>query len=260
MDSDLSSPSEDMAALMGFFSFGAAPRTKKRKYNPAVENAVTDASLTLQEKNQQQQQHKDYRPSSGASGGNKVPLGKGRLMRKGETTVVVQPHGGMSNERTTARGLATGKAAERGDDVRTGCLEESDGACEDDGPRYVDESSTPPAKEGGVTALGTGGSGDNGARYVGTSRQPPLHGPGDVPLPAAEMTLNVDGVASEERGGGRDKAGVASGELYDWRALRQGVVNREGDVTYYDESFVENPWRELLVAAGRRGADGAGHG
>lgn len=267
MDSDPSSPSEAMAALMGFSSFGAAPKPKKRKYNPAVENAVTDASLTLQEKKQQEQQHKDYRPSSGASGGNRVPLGKGRVMGKGETNegrslgVVVQPHGGMLDEGTTAGGLATGKAAERGDGVGTGGLGESESASEDDGPRYVDTSSTPPAEEGRITALGSGGWGDNGARYVDTSRQPPVRGPGDVPLPAAEMSLNVDGgaglqhgqdpnarsiLASEERGGGKDKAGVASGELYDWRALRKGVVNLIGDVTYYDESFVENPWRELL--------------
>lgn len=287
-DPDLSSPSEAMAALMGFSSFGAAPKAKKRKYNPAVENAVTDASLTLQGKRQQQQQHKDYRPSSGASGGNRVPLGRGRGMGTGAKneggipSVVEQPHGGMLDETTTAGGLATGEAAELGDRVGSGVLGGSGSASEDDMPRYVDTSSTPPAEEGRVTAVGTGGWGDHSPRYVDTSRQRPLPGPGEVPSPAAELSPNDDGGAglqhgnqssvqqlrqepnsryvlgSEGRGGGEDKVGVASGELYDWRALRKGVVDRRGDVTYYDESFVENPWRDLLVGVGKRGADGRG--
>lgn len=291
MNSDPSSPSEDIAALMGFSSFGAAPKPKKRKYNPAVGNAVTDASLTIQEKKQQQQQHKDYRPSSGASGGNRVPLGKGRVFGNGGSNedrgpgMIGQPHGGMLDERTEAECFATSKAAGLEHGVGTGGLEENEGASEDDGPRYVDASSTPPAEEEGVAPLGAGVWGADGPRYVDTSRPPPLQVPGQVPLPAAEeQAPNEEGGAGSLRdtqstvqqqrqapharystsleggGGGEDGAGGVRGGLYDWRALRKGVVNRMGDVAYYDESFVEDPWRELFMLAGRRRAEGDGHG
>ena len=221
-----------------------------------------------------------------------MPLGKGRVIRKGERNegrspgVVGQLNNGMLDERTEAGGLDAGKGAGRGYTVGTGGLGEGDLAnSEDDGPRYVDTSSTPPptAQAGGVGDTGTGDDDDDddGPRYVDTSRPSPLHA---VPLPAAEQAPTEDGGAGrrhsdqlvvqqqrqepharrwtgeEAGGGGRDGAGLAPGGGYDWRALRKGVVNRKGDVAYYDESFVENPWTELLVAVERKGAGGEGEG
>lgn len=39
--------------------------------------------------------------------------------------------------------------------------------------------------------------------------------------------------------------GTESGSGYDFAALRYGVRNQNGDVAYYNYSFVEDPWKEL---------------
>lgn len=36
-----------------------------------------------------------------------------------------------------------------------------------------------------------------------------------------------------------------SGSGYNFAALRRGVRNENGDIAYYDHSFVEDPWKEL---------------
>ena len=33
---------------------------------------------------------------------------------------------------------------------------------------------------------------------------------------------------------------------HDWHALRKGVRDSRGDVAYYDPSFVEDPWKDLV--------------
>lgn len=42
------------------------------------------------------------------------------------------------------------------------------------------------------------------------------------------------------------QGGAVRKEAYDWRALRKGVRDENGDVAYYDGSFVEDPWRGLM--------------
>lgn len=42
------------------------------------------------------------------------------------------------------------------------------------------------------------------------------------------------------------QGGAVGKEAYDWRALRKGVRDENGDVAYYDGSFVEDPWRGLV--------------
>ena len=48
-------------------------------------------------------------------------------------------------------------------------------------------------------------------------------------------------------GTGRKPSG--SGEQqsqHDWHALRKGVRDRRGDIAYYQPSFVEDPWKDLV--------------
>ncbi|MCJ1297772.1 hypothetical protein MMC08_000560 [Hypocenomyce scalaris] len=287
MDSDPTSPSEDIAALMGFSSFGPASKPKKRKYNPAVENAVTDASLTMQGKRQQQQQqqhHKDYRTSSRASGGNRLPLGKGRVMGKGgrEKEEVggadVRALGsGILDELAVTRGSAGDECAEVGANVKgadsVGMGEEENGGVDDDdAPTYLDTSTVPSVEDGRAAGMGNRNDEDDGPRYMDTSLPPPLDGLTAVPLPVAGLYTTVGGGAGpgeevsgqqqqqqqhqelpaihstgSELQGGEIEAAMAPGGRRDWRALRRGVRNQRGDLAYYDESFVEDPWRELLL-------------
>ncbi|KAL6715196.1 hypothetical protein ACLMJK_007460 [Lecanora helva] len=38
---------------------------------------------------------------------------------------------------------------------------------------------------------------------------------------------------------------------WDWQALRKGIKDENGDVAFYDQSFVEDPWRELRREEGK---------
>lgn len=57
----------------------------------------------------------------------------------------------------------------------------------------------------------------------------------------------LKGLEQMGRGGGEGRR--ADGE-WDWGALRRGVRDERGDMAFYDASFVEDPWRDLLVGRG----------
>ena len=85
----------------------------------------------------------------------------------------------------------------------------------------------------------------------------------DDPPPAAEARA-ADGTAL---GAGQEPRDVAGdGELRpvrredrgaaEWAALRKGVRDEQGDVAYFDWSFVEDPWEGLGSGGGRGGLGG----
>ena len=43
----------------------------------------------------------------------------------------------------------------------------------------------------------------------------------------------------------RNSAGKLPNGEWDWQALRRGVRDEQGDIAYYDASFVEDPWAAL---------------
>ena len=48
---------------------------------------------------------------------------------------------------------------------------------------------------------------------------------------------------------GKERKSYTTGEQklqHDWHALRKGVRDSRGDVAYYDHSFVEDPWKQLV--------------
>ena len=61
--------------------------------------------------------------------------------------------------------------------------------------------------------------------------------------PANDLNLPGQDVAGDQMQS-RDPGKRADGE-WDWYALRRGVKEKNGDVAYYDSSFVEDPWAHL---------------
>lgn len=58
-----------------------------------------------------------------------------------------------------------------------------------------------------------------------------------------------EGAAAAQQG--KDAVTAAAEAAPDWRAqLRKGVRDENGDVAFYDGSFVEDPWRGLVGGGG----------
>ncbi|KAG7004801.1 hypothetical protein G7Y79_00023g053850 [Physcia stellaris] len=91
-------------------------------------------------------------------------------------------------------------------------------------------------KEGAV--LGSEGAMDHGSRKQGQLSGRLEDAVHDPPLAEQrEPSPSIKG--SSPIAGGSDQT------RYDWYALRKGVRDQNGDVAYYDVSFVEDPWKGL---------------
>ena len=84
----------------------------------------------------------------------------------------------------------------------------------------------------------------------------------DIPVPViAASTLPPGPVHQQANGAGRShemqeqkpepKPKPKQKQGTDWWALRKGVRDDRGDVAYYDQSFVEDPWEELVRSRGQ---------
>ncbi len=206
------SPPEDIAAAMGFSSFGAKPNPPKKKRKLAD-------------------------PNSEGSGSNNTPLGMrtrtpgGQQLRK----EVVSRDQGQSAEM-----MAQGRDQQRAghseaeeapsdslpnpDPLAAAALDQTAGMLLETGllPQYLDWNE---------------GFAEGGPRDDRNWK-----GQGQV----AGQVGGGGGGEDEMRRQGKRGDGT-----WDWQALRKGVVvNERGDVAFYDGSFVEDPWRGLGAGSG----------
>ena len=54
------------------------------------------------------------------------------------------------------------------------------------------------------------------------------------------------GKSNAEKGPGGLEPGRKTDGQWDWQALRRGVRDERGDMAFYDASFVEDPWKDLI--------------
>ncbi|MCJ1320385.1 hypothetical protein MMC15_005723 [Xylographa vitiligo] len=295
----------DLAAQMGFASFGAQPTAKKRKYNPAADAVTsflppTHAGLPnrpplpvgtgansgalgkvrngqngwLSERGYGAAQgEKRYAEGGRGMGRDRVLGGGGRRGRggrgggerswgdgegaSGSNRTPLGTRGGLGGEHGAVEGLEMRIGAGTCPQWREDEKEEED----DDMPGYVD--STPPGS--------------------------PLPRTGEISHPTNDTENSpIDGEAAPERsveeeieeadadaGSGpparppassgrpeslpvRTQQSGSRGAHYDWNALRKGVRNEKGDMVYYDASFVEDAWTDLVrggrAVAGQNGS------
>lgn len=221
----------DIAASMGFSSFGGQPN-KKRKYNSKTD-AVTDAPL-----------RKGSKEHGVGSGSNKMPLGKARPKSIGAQ--------GNRELDGSGKGLAFGATVDGGDAV--------------DDPGYVND--TPPgspvrvsynaAMEQGISQAQASEGTDRDISNRASVPTKPLavedkRSQGLPPKPLSSMSIPSSlppkpPVPTWSSGAGASEASVGrvGGSDNGLRQLRKGVKNEKGDIGYYDPSFVEDPWKELL--------------
>ena len=63
-----------------------------------------------------------------------------------------------------------------------------------------------------------------------------------VDMQAGMQKRDTDAVRVSQAGGRKDDGS------WDWQALRRGVRDERGDTAFYNENFVEDPWRDLQEA------------
>lgn len=234
----------DIASQMGFISFGTQPTARKRKYSPAAD-AVTDQAATLDTPGYGKRggTRSGWEGggggggdrASGGSGSNNTPLGLAR--RKQE------PLGHrMDEEDRPGQAPVAETGATRGDKATSQEWGASSIVDEYGEPSYVDD--TPPGSP--VANL----EGEHTQPIEAHKHRPPIF---HLPDSAAHETTQLIGEGDGTRTVGERGTWVVSeaqGQRYDWVALRRGVRNRQGDMAYYDRSFVEDPWRELKGLSG----------
>ena len=244
IDDDSDAEAQAMAAAMGFSSFGASKQpTKKRKFNSTIDAYVEGQELAKLDKGGKKGQ---------GSGGNTMPLGKARVFGSGPKKDAVVP-----------------KTMEQRAGSNTNEIDLDDEGEQEEGPRYIDTSKTPPLESE---------QGD-GPDYIDTSQPPPMSneeaneiqaridallesiGSGDPPntlpvdtkteqlqqvhglpqRPAFGDTMFMQGGPRPQRNSRGDSASVASSS----RPSHRGQRNEMWYIGYYDPSFNENPWEKL---------------
>lgn len=213
LEDDGNGPDIDVAALMGFGSFGDQHRGKRRRYNGRAEDAVVDGGPSPSGRRKER---------GSGSGSNNLPLGTGRSRP--------EKSDGITAERTSVGKEISTKAKTRG--------------------------------RGSEDAQGTGDDGGDGMESIAllhaASRQaeqtrsssdmlPPTQpsattGPSLPPKPPQPLLSQPENAApASATGTGK---GIGEGtETEAWK-LRKGIKLANGEIAYYDASFVEDPWRE----------------
>lgn len=66
---------------------------------------------------------------------------------------------------------------------------------------------------------------------------------------SSEIDASTSYATAEAQASVRERAKLPNGE-WDWYALRRGVPDENGDMAYFDKSFVEDPWARLKTEDG----------
>ncbi|KAI9777205.1 MAG: hypothetical protein M1835_005306 [Candelina submexicana] len=208
----------DIAASMGFTSFGSKP-VKKRKFNPKIDAAV-DSSVIV------------------GSGGNSIPAGKARGGRGGGS----EGCEGCGGEKGEGEGEGDG-----GDPEGSPWIIANQGGGGEAGlAKEVEkqEEKTQCLKQNPGQTHHTSTRDPNTSTYLQHPSLPPKPAFAAAPLSTAPAFEAGQSIPSQAGQITREEA----------QRLRRGVRDGNGDIAYYDASFVEDPWERL--EGGRRGLRG----
>lgn len=195
----------DVAAQMGFGSFGDQHRGKRRRYDSRTEDAVVDGGLGL-----------------GAGAGVETGMGKGMGKGKGKAKAKAGKGSGSNN-------LPLGTPRPRHENSVVGQEGDAENSSVER-PTHMDPAA--PGDDLGTEELAP-------TPMSGTTHPPRTTSGGEASLPDKPPVPRPvgKGQASTTAGTGTGKG--TGNEA--WR-LRKGVPVANGDVAYYDVSFVEDPW------------------
>lgn len=215
MDDDIGIDPE-IAAAMGFGSFGAQPQNKRRKFthNDAVVEGQSDVS------------NKSARPSG--SGANTTALG-----------VRSKPAEVLSEESVHVQ--------------ENDLTQDLDSAAANEEPQSKEKAKTKAkGKKGGAplgladyVAWGNKITSETAPQAPQIVTESPVSSAEPASKPAAES--HVNNVAVTQNGGaGAESWPQGLPDQQELFALRRGVKNARGDMAYFLPSFIEDPWSSLV--------------
>ncbi|MCJ1470530.1 hypothetical protein MMC07_009176 [Pseudocyphellaria aurata] len=207
-----------LAQTMGFSSFGSKPNPKKKR--------------------------KLQQPSHTGSGSNSTPLG---TSRRQESELASRLD--IRSEKEFAEGE---DGSEREASERLEAEKDEDG---DGGSTGEDKGGPVPHIFSNARASDPRKSNLNDANNTPdlrpTSRTPTFHSPKSLPpRPSPPASSSFQNVRSQSPQWPTQLQAPPrtqqSPQSHNFRSLRHGLRDENGDMAYYDESFVEDPWRALL--------------
>lgn len=199
---------------MGFSTFGAKPHHAAKKRKLVNDSHHKDPGLDL------------IRGSGSGSGSNGIPLG----CKRGGTS-------GDGDRNMRRDGEERGDAVVRDVDIETDTgtgVERWIGKSSEELAEEVDnkqgkELEIPDSNEATrISSSGIPHFSENGASRLTSSTR-------IISKPARDTESTTSGATTSRKSYTND----------DFAALRRGVRNHNGDVAYYDASFVEDPWKGL---------------
>jgi len=208
----------EIAAAMGFTSFGNQPSSKRRKYNH--NDAVTDGSNS---------NSKAKATSHQPTGANSMELGVRQQARSRDLSRQSSPRPEEGQNMATIHGSEVSEEAKdpQGAAVSASSIQPSSG---DVGSRQKQPMASGLARflaRGQVEQKASVSKQETGSLLEpAPSTSLPVH----PSLPSKPLPMTNQGQLSHE-------------EL---QALRKGVKNERGDVAYFLPSFIEDPWKVLL--------------
>jgi len=215
LEDDENGPDNDVAALMGFGTFGDQHRGKRRRYNGRAEDAVVDGGPSPSGRKKER---------GSGSGSNYLPLGTGRSRREksdgstAETTSVGTEITTKAKTRTSGTG-GEGTGDEGGDGMESIAVLHA--ASRQAEQTRSSSDMLPPTQPSATT------------------------GPSDTSLPPKppRPVLSQPENAAPASATGTGK-GMGKGTGNEAWKLRKGIKLANGEIAYYEASFVEDPWRE----------------
>ncbi|KAL8914821.1 MAG: hypothetical protein Q9171_000657 [Xanthocarpia ochracea] len=244
---------EDMAAAMGFSSFGTQPQAHPSKRKKISHNGEAERNRA-------------------ATGGNTLPLGipKARQQRV-EAMEGVQQVGGKGSVGDTYAGREM--MEEGGPDIREGAEKHQrlDNPLEGD-DKKDEETSILLQRQAQLLQRINGGyvSNPHPQRPPQMGTIPDRNGEGIDSEPAAHVMQNENTKANstistkadeipqlqDQKTTGPNAATKEGFEGHTWSEWKRGIRNERGDMAFYDASFVEDPWRNLRAKTGGGGRRG----
>ena len=249
---------KDMAAAMGFSSFGTQPQAHPSKRKKTSHNGETERN-------------------SAATGGNTLPLGipKARQQRV-EPMEGIQQVGGKEDVGDTYAGREM--LEEGGPDILEGAEKHQrlDDPLEVENKKDEETSILLQRQAQLLQRINEGHvSHPHPQPPPQIDKIPDLNRKGNAPEPAAHtMTQNENTKANQttatkadetpqhqdQKTTGSNAATKEGFEGHTWAEWKRGIRNERGDMAFYDASFVEDPWRNLRAKTGGGGGGGGRRG
>lgn len=211
---------------MGFSSFGAKPNPKKKR---------------------------KLEQTSTGSGSNSLPLGAGRRPESQPVNKIdIGSEKKLAGEGNKREDLGTHEA-EKDEDGDAGTSGEDDGV---PNPHNLSNANPPrapntdPSPDLQNSHTANFNDANNTPDLHLPSRMSPFHPPNSFPPRPPPSMSSVEHVQLPQQPqwpAPTQPSAYAqlSSQAYEIRALRKGIRDENGDMAYYDESFVEDPWRAL---------------